>query len=76
MKTLQELLDEIRKHGYSVAVHNDYYVKGEFFTFWLFTHNKTKIYVKGEGKTDKEALQICLNEINNFTSRLLKNMDL
>jgi len=48
-------LNEIRKLGWSVAVHNDYFIKGKFHTFWLFT-NPDGRYLKGEGETDKEAL--------------------
>lgn len=70
-------LETLRFEGWSVAVHNDYWIKpstkeacaiacgegkvsqdirGEFYTFWLLTHpNGT--FVKGEGKTDHEALK-------------------
>jgi hypothetical protein len=46
--------DDIRAAGWMVAVHNDYHLDGESFTFWLFT--KGERAVKGEGKTDAEAL--------------------
>jgi len=46
--------DDIRKKGWAVAVHNDYRLKGKNYTFWLFT--KRNRCVKGEGKTDTEAL--------------------
>jgi hypothetical protein len=52
---LEKLLDKIRKHGGMVAVHNDYLLNGEFHTFWLFTF-PDGTYLKGEGKTDTEAL--------------------
>jgi hypothetical protein len=49
-------LETLRFEGWRVAVHNDYQQDGEFFTFWLFTHpNGT--YVKGEGRSDTEAIQ-------------------
>lgn len=48
--------DEIRRKGWMVAVHNDYRLNGEFFTFWLFT--KGNSCVKGEGRTDEEALTL------------------
>lgn len=48
------LPDDIRADGWAVAVHNDYRLKGENHTFWLFT--KGERAVKGEGKTDAEAL--------------------
>lgn len=46
--------DDIRAAGWMVAVHNDYRLEGELYTFWLFT--KGERAVKGEGKTDAEAL--------------------
>ena len=48
------LPDDIRAAGWSVAVHNDYRLNGERMTFWLFT--KGCRAVKGEGRTDREAL--------------------
>jgi cytochrome c556 len=45
---------DIRAAGWAVAVHNDYRLNGEPHTFWLFT--KDGRAVKGEGKTDAEAL--------------------
>lgn len=48
--------DDIRSNGWLVAVHNDYKLNGEFHTFWLFT--KGSCCVKGEGKSDVEALDI------------------
>ncbi|MGI4815884.1 MAG: hypothetical protein ACRYG5_10005 [Janthinobacterium lividum] len=46
--------DDIRDAGWTVAVHNDYREHGEPHTFWLFT--KGGIAVKGEGRTDADAL--------------------
>lgn len=46
--------NDLRKLGWSVAVHNDYKLNGENYTFWLMTKNN--IALKGEGKTDEEAL--------------------
>ena len=46
--------DDIRARGWMVAVHNDYRLNGELYTFWLFT--KGDRAVKGEGKCDAEAL--------------------
>lgn len=46
--------DDIRAAGWAVAVHNDYRLHGESYTFWLFT--KGERAVKGEGKSDSEAL--------------------
>jgi hypothetical protein len=47
-------VDRIRSEGWAVAVHNDYRLNGDAHTFWLFTKNG--LAVKGEGKTDAEAL--------------------
>lgn len=49
------LLSEIRSKGWRVAIHNDYRLNMEFYTFWLFTKGEKAI--KGEGTTDLEALQ-------------------
>lgn len=46
--------DDIRALGWTVAVHNDYRQNGESHTFWLFTKDGRAI--KGEGRTDTEAL--------------------
>lgn len=56
------LLETIRNLGWMVAVHNDYTTDGTFHTFWLFT-NSDGMYVKGEGQTDDQALQKCLDQI-------------
>ena len=47
--------NDIRALGWSVAVHNDYRINGEPHTFWLFT--KDGRAVKGEGRTDADALR-------------------
>jgi hypothetical protein len=54
-------LDQIRRRGWSVAVHNDYKQNGESFTFWLFTCGD--LAAKGEGRTDAEALEKVAAEI-------------
>jgi hypothetical protein len=51
-------LELLRNRGWSVAVHNDYRLGGERFTFWLLTDGSGR-YVKGEGRTDAEALGTC-----------------
>lgn len=50
--------DDLRAAGFTVAVHNDYRQGGERFTFWLLTIDVmgTTIALKGEGRTDAEAL--------------------
>ncbi len=44
----------LRSEGWAVAVHNDYRLNGEPHTFWLFTKGERAL--KGEGRTDAEAL--------------------
>lgn len=46
--------EDIRKAGWTVAVHNDYRLNATPHTFWLFTKNGRT--VKGEGVTDELAL--------------------
>lgn len=48
--------DDLRALGWTVAVHNDYQIKGRKMTFWLFTFPGTDRCVKGEGHTDAQAL--------------------
>jgi hypothetical protein len=48
------LPDDIRARGWMVGVHNDYRQGGVLHTFWLFT--KGNVAIKGEGRTDAEAL--------------------
>jgi hypothetical protein len=55
-------LQAIRNEGWRVAVHNDYALAGESYTFWLFV--KGDFAVKGEGKTDAEALKKALDQID------------
>lgn len=59
---LQGHLITIRKLGWSVAVHNDYKLNGDNFTFWLFTHPSGK-FIKGEGRTDAEALSLIISQL-------------
>lgn len=47
--------DDLRAKGWSVAVHNDYRVAGQAYTFWLMTHSSGR-WLKGEGTTDAIAL--------------------
>ena len=55
MADTTDTLSAIRAAGWAVAVHNDYRLQGEPHTFWLFT--KGDRAVKGEGRTDAEALE-------------------
>lgn len=57
-----ELLTDLRRGGWRVAVHNDYNYKGHVFTFWLMTH-PTGVFVKGEGATDLDALREVIRDI-------------
>lgn len=61
MSSIDSLLKEIRSRGWLVAVHNDYRLGGEFHTFWLFTSEDRA--VKGEGRSDVEALAQVLEQI-------------
>lgn len=53
--------DDIRAAGWAVAAHNDYKQGGESYTFWLFT--KDGKAVKGEARTDAEALNLVRKQI-------------
>jgi hypothetical protein len=53
--------DDLRALGWTVAVHNDYKMRGKMHTFWLFT--KGTRFAKGEALTDREALQKVYEEI-------------
>lgn len=59
---LTDLLEKIRGEGWMVGVHNDYRLDGERFTFWLFTRHDREC-VRGEGRTDLEALEAIQVEI-------------
>ncbi len=54
-------LADIRDKGWSVAVHNDYWLGDERWTFWLFT--KGNRCAKGEGRSDLEALILARDDI-------------
>jgi hypothetical protein len=60
------LLDGMRADGWSVAVHNDYTLGGDAYTFWLLTHPNGR-YVKGESITDAEALAACRRQIDRYS---------
>src|SRR6266542_606238 len=53
----QTSADDLRASGWSVAAHNDYRQNGVAYTFWLLTH-PDGCFLKGEGRTDAEALSI------------------
>lgn len=56
------ILANLRRTGWTVAVHNDFRLNGKPHTFWLFTHEATRKYAKGEGTTDQEALEEAAHE--------------
>lgn len=60
----ETLLDKIRDLGWDVAVHNDYRLGGVRHTFWLFTRDG--LSVKGEGKSDHEALRLVYKIVSVF----------
>lgn len=53
--------DDLRAAGWTVAVHNDYRLNDQPHTFWLLTRGTT--CVKGEGRTDAEALNAIRAEL-------------
>lgn len=61
--SLSEMLDSIRRSGWRVAVHNDYEVNGELFTFWLFTNPRSGRFFKAEARTDLEAVNAMLEQL-------------
>lgn len=63
---------DIRKAGYSVAVHNDYKMHNIDCTFWLFTKliDDKLIAIKGEGITDI----IALDQIREQILKIEKNI--
>ena len=61
-QSIDLLLSTIRTKGWAVAIHNDYRLHDESHTFWLFT--KDDRFVKGEGKSDIDALRIVLESIH------------
>jgi hypothetical protein len=60
---VEAILRRLRAAGWRVAVHNDYRLRGRHFTFWLLTHGSGR-FVKGEGRTDAEALAKIEDEID------------
>lgn len=55
--------DDLRDLGWAVAIHNDYWLNGQGMTFWLLTKASNGRFVKGEGRTDAEALNRCRMQI-------------
>ena len=63
MINMTTVVTQLRRGGWRVAIHNDYEQNGKLRTFWLWTHPKRGIFVKGEGETDEIALNTVLNEV-------------
>lgn len=61
--------NDLRKLGWLIAVHNDYKLNGKNHTFWLMT--KGNIALKGEGQTDKEALNQIREQILKGSPKLV-----
>lgn len=62
MTTRTFTADDLRNQGWTVAVHNDYRLHGEAHTFWMFTKGDRAL--KGEGRTDQEALAQIVAQID------------
>lgn len=65
-EAIQSRPDDIRALGWAVAVHNDYRLNGVPHTFWLFT--KGNLSVRGEGRTDRAALDQVRAEIRRLAT--------
>jgi hypothetical protein len=61
------LVDEIRAAGWTVAAHADFAVLRATRTFWIFSKNGH--VVRGEGTTDREALERVAREIMEIEAR-------
>jgi multidrug efflux pump subunit AcrA (membrane-fusion protein) len=53
-------LETLRSQGWRVAVHNDYKLNGDDYTFWLLTHPNGR-WIKGEGRSDEDAICVLLD---------------
>ena len=60
-------LAHLRAEGWRVAVHNDYMLNGMLYTFWGLTRGTT--FVRGEGRTDEEALVDAQRAIEQLAQR-------
>lgn len=59
-KTIDQLETELRSLGWAIAVHNDYRLQGQKYTFYLWTHPNGR-WIKGEGHQGQTAaLEDCL----------------
>lgn len=69
----ESLLIDLRNLGWMVAVHNDYKLNGDIYTFWLFTSGKR--CAKGEGRTNEVALQLVLKEVESQNAQAWADND-
>lgn len=60
-------LAHLRAEGWRVAVHNDYMLNGVLHTFWGLTRGAS--FVKGEGRTDEEALAEAQGAVEQIAQR-------
>jgi anti-sigma factor RsiW len=61
----QRLPDDIRAKGWFVASHRDEVDDGVMTTYWTFRKPGTTAIVTGEGKTDRDALNMVRRKIEN-----------
>lgn len=62
---MEVILYRIRRMGWVVGAHNDYFVdskSGTIRSYWMFTHSDG-YFVEGDGEHDFQALQECLEKI-------------
>ena len=65
--TLTETLTWLRAKGWMVGAHNDYFVAGMRYTFWLFTNRTTGRFLKGEAPTDETAVSLVADQVRTIT---------
>lgn len=65
------LLEELRNLGWMVAIHNDYWQDGKYYTFWLMT-NRSGLYFKGESSMEHGGDIGALNQIKNAIEESLR----
>lgn len=77
MQSLEDMLSTMRGRGWCVAVHNDYKLNGELYTFWMFsligaveTNNEltkaARVFVQAEATTDIVAVQQCMRDAADY----------
>jgi hypothetical protein len=66
--TLEYRLKLLRMADWMVVCHNDYRLNHELMTFWSFSRGNE--YVRGEGKTDAEAISEVEYNIQKLTGKV------